>query len=259
MPFTLSHTVLAPPLQSAARRFRISLPLSALVIGTMAPDFEYLPRLRPGGGVWHSPVGLVEFCVPVGVAVWWIFRTVISPSLLKLLPPGLGDAAAARIAPGPAWRLVPGVALAVLIGAASHDLWDSFTHAARWGVRQLPALNGSYALAGGRNVPAHVILQDLSTAVGLLVIGILMWRWVMAQPKEARVIPRGERAWRLRDQSLLLLTGLVGGVLNASRQHRPGLAAALGLAAVGGMAALAVAVGVYALVDRLRNLRGTVA
>ena len=61
MPFTPSHAVAAAPLWLVARGW---LPLSALVVGTMAPDYEFLLRLRPSAIVSHSVVGLVVFCLP---------------------------------------------------------------------------------------------------------------------------------------------------------------------------------------------------
>ena len=227
--------------------------MSALVIGTMTPDFDYLIRLTPGGSTWHSARGLVLYCLPAGLATWLIFRAIIGPALLRLLPPELGAAAAKLVAPGPVHRLLPVAGLAILLGAASHDLWDSFTHEARWGVRQIPALDVRVPTSASTGVHWFLILQYASSVIGLIVVGLMLWKWVAAFPERARSIPEGERAWRVRELGLIMLAAVLGAVLNELRPHPHGLSWRLGLAAVGGMAALAVALFGYGVLDLIRH------
>jgi hypothetical protein len=253
MPLTPAHAAAAPLLHRLIRPLGLSIPISALVIGTMTPDFEYLIRLTPGIRAWHTPLGLLEFCLPVGLATWWVFRVIIGPALLRLLPPGLGAAARAQIAPGSTFRLIPGASVAVLLGAVSHDLWDSFTHEAGWGVHEIPALDASVPLGGTGATPWYSILQYGSSAIGLIVIIAILWQWVAAHPKADRHVPVGQRAWRIRELGVLLLVGVAGAVLNASRGRHSGLSWTLGLAAVGGMSALALALLAYGIIDSIRH------
>jgi len=255
MPLTPAHAAAAPLLQRLLRPLGLTLPLSALVIGTMTPDFAYLIRLNPGGGPWHTRLGLLQFCLPVGVATWWIYRLIIGPALLRLLPPGLGAAAGARVAPGPTLRLLPGAGLAVLLGAVSHDVWDSFTHESRGGIRWITGLDAPVTMARTGSLPWYAILQYASSVIGLVVIVAIIWRWVMGQPSAARHMPVGEVAWRVREVGLLLLAGVLGAGLNASRVHQPGIELTFGLAAVGAMSALAVALLAYGIVDLIRRGR----
>jgi len=243
----------APLLHRAVRSLGIVAPISALVIGTMTPDFDYLMRLTPGGGSWHTPRGLLLFCLPAGLAVWWIFRAIIGPALLRLLPPGLGVEAAKTVAPGPTLRLLPGAALAIVIGAASHDLWDSFTHEARWGVKQVPALEIRVPTSASTGVHWYVILQYASSVLGLIAVALILLHWVESRPKSACYVPVGERGWRARELGLIVLAAVIGAVVNESRPHPPGISWRLGLAAVGGMSALAVALLVYGLIDLIRH------
>jgi Domain of unknown function (DUF4184) len=253
MPLTPSHAVAAPVIQRVIRPLGIMLPMSALVIGTMVPDFEYLIRLSPGGGEWHTRVGLLEYCLPAGLLTWLIFRTVIGPTLLRLLPPGLGDAARATVTPGPTYRLIPGALVAIAIGAVSHDLWDSFTHLDGWAVRNLPWLKYRHLIGAHHWVRYFVVLQYASSVLGLLAVFAILWHWVAKQPKSTRRIPVGDRAWRIREAGLLLLASLAGAILNASRSHPPGRAWALGMAAVGGMSALAMALLLYGILEAIRH------
>jgi hypothetical protein len=252
MPLTPSHAAAAPLLQRILKPIGIALPMSALVVGTMVPDFEYLIRLSPGGGEWHTRVGLLEYCLPAGLATWLIFRTVIGPTLLRLLPPGLGAAVHATVTPGPTRRLLPGAIVGIALGAVSHDLWDSFTHRDGWVARQLPWLTHRVQLGPHEWVRYFSILQYTSSVLGAVAVAAILWHWVAKQPKEARRIPVGERAWRVREAGLLLLSAALGAVLNASRAHPPGWAWALGLAAVGAMSAFAVALLVYGIIDSFR-------
>jgi hypothetical protein len=255
MPITPAHAAVAPPLQRLLRPLGLAVPLSALVIGTMMPDFEYLIRLSPGGGSWHTLPGVVTICLPVGLLVWWVFRTLIGPALLRLLPPAMAATAGGQVAAGPTARLVPAAALGVLLGAFSHLLWDSFTHEARWGVREFPSLDRELPVQYIGPVPRYELLQYASSIVGLLIIAALIWRWFARQPRADRAIPPGQLAWRVREGGVLLLAAVAGAVLNASRPHYPALSNTLGLAAVGAMSAFAVALVIYGVVGRVRVSR----
>src|SRR4051794_37548860 len=145
----------------------------------MTPDFEYLLRLAPRGSFGHTPAGLVVFCLPVGLLVWTVYQQLVRPASLTLLPAGLRDAVA------PLNAGILSVAAAILIGAASHPLWDSFTHGHGWGVRQVPAL-ATPLHAQGRTVPLFKLLQHASTVLGLLVVTCWALRWVRQSPSAAR-------------------------------------------------------------------------
>src|SRR4051812_36471590 len=135
MPITPAHAAAAWPLHAAWRR----LPLAALVIGTLSPDLEYVLRLEPRGKFGHSPAGLVVFCLPVTLLVWYVWRSLVRPSLTPLLPPGLRRAAEAP-PPGRRSDVLPLAIFAALLGAATHILWDGFTHETGWAVLLLPAM-----------------------------------------------------------------------------------------------------------------------
>src|SRR6185295_14718341 len=138
MPVTPAHAALALPLSRAAP----ALPLAPLVIGTLSPDFEYLLRLSPTGRFAHSVVGLVVFCVPVSLLAWGMWRAIVCPALVCLLPPGMAVmmSEGARGTPRSVAALAGLGALAALLGALSHVAWDGFTHANGWAVAHLPVL-----------------------------------------------------------------------------------------------------------------------
>jgi hypothetical protein len=128
MPFTLSHPAAVIPL---ARR---GLSLSALVIGSMAPDLPYFVLPSGRNEFSHCWQGALTLSFPVGLAVLWFFHATLKLPLLSLLP------AAHRARLGPlATRFRWGglgrgvwIAWSVLIGVFSHYLWDGMTHYYGW-------------------------------------------------------------------------------------------------------------------------------
>src|SRR4051812_43237396 len=243
MPLTPAHTAAAWPLSRLAR----SLPVDALVVGTMVPDFEYFLELAPRGRFGHSPLGLLVFCLPVGLLTWAIYRYLVRPATLTLFPAGLRPALIARHTP------LASVMIAILLGAASHTTWDSFTHPQGWGVQQIPALSSVVQFGGLGGVRIFKILQHVSTLGGIVVVAVWVWRWLQRQPRTARVYSNGSGARAVRILILLLAAGAGGAVLNGLRGISRGAAAGLGYAAVGGMAALAMALLIFGLVFRISD------
>ncbi|MGG6497508.1 UNVERIFIED_CONTAM: DUF4184 family protein, partial [Bacteroidetes bacterium 56_B9] len=70
------------------------------------------------------------------------------------------------------WWLRAGAA--VVLGAATHVVWDGFTHAHGWAVDRLPALHATALVLGGRAIPWFNLLQHLSTVAG----GALVLAWL---------------------------------------------------------------------------------
>jgi hypothetical protein len=240
MPLTPAHAAAAWPIS----RLLPALPLEALVLGTLVPDFQYFLELAPRGRFAHSPSGLLLFCLPVGLATWEVYRHLVRPACLTLLPRGLRPKADARHVG------LLSLAGAILLGAASHSAWDSFTHARGWGVRRIPALSTPVHLAVFGGVPIFKILQHGSTILGMAVVALWVWRWIRSQPLSARAYSSqsGQRAVGIL--TIFLAAGAGGALVNGLRGLSRGLAVALGYAAVGGMAALAIALVVFGVMVR---------
>lgn len=257
MPFTGAHPAAVLPFA------RTSLPLSALVIGSMVPDLGvFVPALRPTYTLTHSLLGVVTIDVLltlVALAAWHglVAGAVVAaaPSALRRrLPPGapaglrdlLGTpAAAAR------------TAAAAALGALTHVVWDLFTHRGRWGVAMVPALQEAWGpLAGYRWA------QYASGVLGVVVLAtaVALWwrRTPPRRPEEARAgLPpaRAAAAW-----AGLALAALVGAVvaclpLLGSGASTSGLAVGLAFGAVtGGGVGLVLAALALGVVHRVRGL-----
>lgn len=186
MPFTPTHILAVLPI--AALR-RPALPFSALVIGSMIPDFPLFVPLGPGYAATHSPAGVITACLPLGLAWFALFQWLMKRPLLALLPGAIRHRCATLAAPRSVTS--PGAlalaAAAVAIGASTHLLWDSFTHRGRWGTLLVPALNGTAFTLRGQDVPGYKALQYGSTLVGLPGLGLILAAWLrrrMPEPRE---------------------------------------------------------------------------
>jgi hypothetical protein len=252
VPLTPSHVAAVLPLRAFARRHAV--PFSAFVIGAMSPDFEYLLRLYPGGGFGHSLRGLVLFCVPVGLVVLLAFRVIVAPALIRVTPPGLVAALDLQGDPLPhGVRWWGGAALAILAGAATHAIWDSFTHWNGWSVRHLPVLRRPVAHAVFPRFRWYALLQHGGTLVGgLAVIGSLIM-WVRSQPSAARRFAPAQKACAVRILLFLVMTSALGAVLNAARGTPRGLTGIVSLGAVGSMSALAIGLFIVGLADAVQH------
>ena len=137
MPFTLAHPAAALPLH---RLCRSPLPLSALIIGTMAPDFAYFTPYA--GLATHNLEALIWFCWPLGFVVWLVFTQILERPTVALLP--LRCQSILRPdAEGMSVSLLTRVSIALLTGAATHLIWDSFTHPTSPVVAALPILRAT--------------------------------------------------------------------------------------------------------------------
>jgi hypothetical protein len=166
MPFTISHVAAIIPFARPLARWRL---LSATVIGSMVPDFGLLLPWRPPRTETHSALGLLTFCLPVGLVTFWLFQQLIKPAIIEILP----DATYLRWRPlsAPAdlrslwqWAMA---ACGVGLGAVTHLVWDAFTHEGARGVRMIPLLDDSIVDIAGHHLIGARLLQDWSSLAGL--------------------------------------------------------------------------------------------
>lgn len=174
MPFTISHAAAVLPLVRALARRRL---LSAAVIGSMVPDFGLFLPWRLARVETHSALALLTFCLPVGLATYWIFQRIVRAPLTQILPDGTFSRLLARGSPdlGSLRQWVVAV-FAILAGAVTHLIWDGFTHEGARGVRMIPALDDPMMDIGGHHWIGFKLLQHASSLLGLVVVLWFLWR-----------------------------------------------------------------------------------
>jgi hypothetical protein len=173
MPFTLSHPAAVIPI----RRYGI---LSALVVGSIAPDILYfIPRVQQSA-YGHTLPGLFFFCLPWGLAALWLFHTFLKRPLISLFPVSqqmklLPVAEGFSFFPLAQFAKIIG---SILLGAASHITWDSFTHNSGWMVEQFGFLRKHIIIASRLQIGIYDVLQYASSVIGMVLIGYYYFRWL---------------------------------------------------------------------------------
>jgi Domain of unknown function (DUF4184) len=212
MPFTLSHPAAIIPFA------RQRLVLSALVVGSMSPDFLYFINLAPRGQFGHTLTGIFLFCLPLGVLVLWFFHTLMKWPLLSLCPQSLQERLM-EPANGFTFRSLSRqlmIVLSILIGAGTHLFWDGFTHDYGWAVSRLLFLNWSVFEIGSRSIPAFKVLQHSSTLSGGVVLLISFLYWLgRASRREVEESFRRSARYKLICVSLLLVGAISLGLLSS--------------------------------------------
>ncbi|HEY6487617.1 MAG: DUF4184 family protein [Terracidiphilus sp.] len=212
MPFTLAHAAAAYPLR------RTRLILSAVIIGTFAPDLEFFLRFGPRGPFGHTARGFFLLSMPAAFMMYWIFHEVVKEPLAALLP----CAARQRISLGscvlsfrkPLQLLL--VLVSLLIGGATHILWDSFTHASYWPGRHIPELRDAVTLPLVGVVHYYKLFQYGSTVFGLVVVALWFLHWVRTAPIQPEPAGKGIPVSHVRIARVLIpATALLGAFLRA--------------------------------------------
>jgi hypothetical protein len=259
VPFTLAHAAAGPPLWRLTGR---RLVFSALVVGSMAPDFEYLVYLRTNRTIGHTLPGLVLMCLPASLLVLAVWHGLVKRALATLMPARAGHLAAAAQRPFPwfpAERFVT-ICCSVLLGAWSHLAWDAFTHRNGLVVRHLAFLTHR---VGVGHLHVYNVLQYASGLVGMALLVVWYRRWAAHAAGRHPVPPPSLPALPARLRWAALVTAAVavavGGMAGVARALALGggprrvlVQGVLGTMAAAALAALALAVVVEAILQRRR-------
>ncbi|MFH9263496.1 DUF4184 family protein [Streptomyces sp. NPDC017546] len=219
MPFTLSHAAAVLPVIRRNGTARWPLFPSALVAGSFAPDITYfadtvVPGAMEFGSFTHTFLGVVTVNVVIAaalVAVWVLLREPLA-ALLPVRVRGrvhvfVRGQRWTRASFGPsAWLWF---ALSGALGAATHVVWDAFTHHSRWGTELVPVLS---RVVGG--FPVYQFVQYGSSALALVVIGWFAVTGLRLTPEvpaaeEVPVLGRRQRWGALGLLGLCVLLGAV--------------------------------------------------
>ncbi len=175
MPFTFSHPAIILPLARLNEKY---ISVSALVVGSMVPDFEYFIRMRLKQVHGHSIAGAFYFDLPVALISLFLFHYLVRDTLIDHLPDFLRkkytvfyrmnwfEYARKR------WYVV---LYSAVIGIFSHLFWDAFTHAPGYFVKYIPFLKEELLIFNVK-IPSYDFMQLLSSGFGALIIAIvILW------------------------------------------------------------------------------------
>lgn len=234
MPYSVSHAVVALPLSMFSKG---KIPIFAVVIGSMSPDFPYFLALTPTHAPGHSLLGVFLYClIPSMVVLYGWYRWIEVPTLefWKLSQQRSRNRFPSN----------PLLILGVLIGALSHVLWDATSHS--YGSFVVDSVFWNSEIL---SLPAYKWNQYGSGLIGLAVLAL--W-YTYALFKNWRA-PYAGHFWL---GVLIYTVSVTSLVLAANIIHQtrsiPDFAVRT---SIGVMSGLAVAIVAYAVIVRVRSAR----
>ena len=185
MPITISHPAAAIPLR------RLGLVLSALIVGSMMPDFEFFLRLSDGKSIGHTFQGIFLFSIPVGLLVLFIFHKLIKYPLLSLLPHAHQVKlypVAQRFRFFPITRFIQ-IVVSIMVGAISHIVWDAFTHHDGFMAEVFPLLTAPVFILPQGTIRVYYIMQYGGSLVGALLMVYWYLKWFYQAEPVRHLVP----------------------------------------------------------------------
>jgi hypothetical protein len=167
VPFTAAHPLAVLPLVRLRK-----LDASCLVIGSIAPDFEYFLHGEERGTFAHTLLGAAIWVLPMTIVLALVFHAAVKRPLVAIAPRAiarhLDDAWLGRWPHDRSAGSIAAIVAAAALGVFTHLAWDAITHARGWGPRLYPEL-----FRRGVDVPLvgpmllYRVVWCISTAIGL--------------------------------------------------------------------------------------------
>ncbi|MCM3006465.1 DUF4184 family protein [Priestia koreensis] len=184
MPLTFAHPAVILPFSKKSTYVHFS----AMILGSMAPDFEYFLRGQPGGEIGHTFSGFFYYNLPFVILIYFIYRFLIQHTLLHYFPLFPQDTYTTKRNISRVWKLVI-FSYSALFGMLTHIVWDSFTHLNGYMVLKFPTVFARTYNIYGYTIPLYKFLQHGSTLLGITAIIIYMYVRSLSQQRKNVHIP----------------------------------------------------------------------
>lgn len=168
MPFTFAHPLAVLPFLK--KRF---FSATGLIAGSIAPDFESFLRMRSFSEHSHTLGGVFYFDLPFGFLLAWLFHKIIKDVLVENSPSFVQQRLVTLRQVDFASYLHQNFLIftySVIVGSATHILWDSFTHGGAFMSSLVPFINETVVPFRGARYPMWYTLQHISSTIGLLAV-----------------------------------------------------------------------------------------
>lgn len=165
MAFTLAHPA---AVINFTKKHGSYINNAGMILGTMAPDFEYFIYFKPMEVIGHSIKGFVLIDLPLVILLYLIFYKVIKNDFILNLPKGINQHLHTLY--NDKIKLTNFQEFIIFlyssfIGMATHVVWDSFTHKNGFFVNKINGLSNTIL-----NIPIYKYLQHGSTILGFMII-----------------------------------------------------------------------------------------
>ena len=171
MPFTLAHPAAILPFKRFCPRY-LSFP--ALIAGSVSPDASYFFGRLDLGPFAHHPIKGFLFGIPAGLLILVAFYLTRFPAL-KMLPVRYREIFQPLVSHPVGTPL--GVLVSLILGVATHIVWDNFTHNHSWMAHHFDFLRTPLFLVGTRTVRVVHILSYICSFLGVFWLCLAYSRW----------------------------------------------------------------------------------
>lgn len=173
MPFTLAHPAIVLPIVKSKR-----ISTTALVIGTVIPDFKFYLQLKENSLTEDHGLGMLWVDILLVLLFSYLFHYLLKKPFVSNLPIQWSEKINRSIHFD--WRIYAKnntwtVLLSALLGVSSHIFWDGFTHHDGYFVRMIPLLNTYFSVLG-HPVKIFFLLQIAFSLLGLAILAIYIYR-----------------------------------------------------------------------------------
>lgn len=173
MPFTFSHPAIILPLLKLGKN---KVSATALVAGSMAPDFEYFINFQMKQIHGHTTAGILYYNLPLTLLLCFGFHFLVRDALIHYAPTIIKNRWCHYIGYDwksrwrSSWKII---LISALIGISSHLFWDSFTHPNRLMTNTFSILRADVSILG-ITMEIHDFLQLFCSLMGLIAIGFVI-------------------------------------------------------------------------------------
>jgi len=163
--------------------------MSALVMGCFVPDFPYLISLAPRMFYGHTFGGVFLLDLPLALVSLWLFHAFIKRPMLMFLPDGFRRRLKTSVNSFAFWpsERLSLIILSILIGTATHLVWDAFTHDNSWIYTRWALLGMHVRLPAVGETQMYKLFEYGSSVFGLLVVAVWIWHWYRTTKPSAHV------------------------------------------------------------------------
>ena len=171
------------------RRWRLDA--TCLVIGSIAPDFEYFLHGEERGSFAHTLLGAAVWALPMTIVLALLFHGVVKRPLVAVAPRAitrhLDEAWLQRWPVSRSAASLAAIVASAALGVLAHLAWDAVTHARGWGPRSYPELFLRWV-----DVPVvgrmllYRVVWSISTVVGMAGVTWYIVRLLRRVPPQDR-------------------------------------------------------------------------
>ncbi len=185
MPFTISHAVLAPPISKLTGH---ALPVAALAIGCMVPDL-YRLFTQENSNTTHLWTSIIHPDLWIGLGfclLWYLLYRPVIYRLSGIQHPLNIESFKSAV------KFLIGVIAAVLVGTATHIIWDGLTHVDFRTFAFKDFLSQNLTLFN-HQYPVHRILQIGSSIVVLPILLYMCLQYYRQHQQHHPISPKIKR------------------------------------------------------------------